>query len=170
VSGETRGVSREASSMPVAAGDGVRYDRPHSTMLCVTPFLLFDGNCAEAMAFYQACLGGDLAITKAAETPMRAQLPPEHHQKVVNAHLKHHAVELTAADWLHPTRIPKQGNMVCIYLSGGTYDELRVIFDKLAVGGDRALLDDLRETPFGTYGHLADRYGVHWFIRGEKKP
>lgn len=42
-------------------------------MLNVTPFPLFDGNCAEAMAFYQSCLGGDLTITKVAETPMREQ-------------------------------------------------------------------------------------------------
>ena len=135
----------------------------------ITPFLLFDGNCAEAMTFYQSCLGGDLAITRAADTPMREHLPPEHHAKVVHAHLKNRGAELTASDWLHPTRSPRQGNTVCIYLSGGTYAELREIFDKLAVGADDALLDDLRDTPFGTYGHLADRYGVHWFFRGEKR-
>ena len=139
-------------------------------MIKVMPFLLFDGNCAEAMKFYQFCLGGDLTITKAADTPMREQVPPEHHQKVVNAHLKNHAVELMASDWLHPARTPKQGNMVCVYLSGGTYSELREVFVQLAVGADKALLDDLRDMPFGTYGHLADRYGVHWFFRGEKTP
>jgi hypothetical protein len=37
---------------------------------------------------------------------------------------------------------------------------------KLAVGADKDLLDDLRDLPFGAYGHLADRYGVHWFFRG----
>ena len=26
----------------------------------LTAFLLFDGNCAEAVAFYQVCLGGEL--------------------------------------------------------------------------------------------------------------
>jgi uncharacterized glyoxalase superfamily protein PhnB len=31
------------------------------------------------------------------------------------------------------------------------------------------LLDDLRDVPFGSYGHLADKYGVHWFFRGEKR-
>jgi PhnB protein len=29
-------------------------------MLHTTPFLLFDGNCAEAMTFYHKCLGGEL--------------------------------------------------------------------------------------------------------------
>jgi uncharacterized glyoxalase superfamily protein PhnB len=33
--------------------------------MSLTPFLLFDGNCAEAMVFYQACLGGELALTYA---------------------------------------------------------------------------------------------------------
>jgi len=40
------------------------------------------------------------------------------------------------------------------------------VFDKLAVGADLDLLDDLREMPFGIYGHLADRYGVHWSFEG----
>jgi uncharacterized glyoxalase superfamily protein PhnB len=56
-----------------------------------------------------------------------------------------------------------------MYLNGGTYKALRAIFDRLAVGADRDLLDDLRDLPFGSYGHLADKYGVHWFMQGEKK-
>jgi uncharacterized glyoxalase superfamily protein PhnB len=55
-----------------------------------------------------------------------------------------------------------------MYINGGDYDQLREIFDKLALGADRELLDDLQDLPFGTYGHLADRYGVHWFFRGER--
>lgn len=76
-------------------------------------------------------------------------------------------IELSATDWLHETRTPTVGNTVAVYLSGGTPDELRTIFDRLADGADRDLLDDLRQMPFGTYGHLADRFGVHWFFRGD---
>jgi len=54
----------------------------------LNPFLLFDGNCAEAMTFYQSCLGGELAITKLADTPMKEQAPPELHEKVAFAHLE----------------------------------------------------------------------------------
>ena len=39
----------------------------------LTPFLLFDGNSAEAMRFYRACLGGELRITKLGDTPMAAE-------------------------------------------------------------------------------------------------
>jgi len=134
----------------------------------LTPFLLFEGVCAEAMAFYQSCLGGELTITRLGDMPMKDQMPLEQHQKVAHAQLKSGAIELTAADWLHPTRVPKRGNTAALYLRGGAYDELRVIFDRLAVGAERDLLDELRDMPFGSYGHLADRYGVHWFFQGEK--
>lgn len=137
-------------------------------MTSLTPFLLFDGNCAEAMAFYQSCLNGELTIIKVADTPMKNQIPPEKHQRVTYAHLKSGAIEFSATDWLHPVQTPKQGNTVAMYITGGTFQELRTIFDRLAAGADKALLDDLREMPFGTYGHLADKYGVHWFFRGEK--
>jgi PhnB protein len=132
------------------------------------PFLLFDGNCAEAMTFYQGCLGGELAITKVGDTPMKAQMPAAQHHKVAFANLKSGLLEFSATDWLHATRTPKQGNTVALYVSGGKYHELRTIFDKLAVGASKELLDDLRDLPFGSYGHLADKYGVHWFFQGDK--
>jgi PhnB protein len=135
----------------------------------LTPFLLFDGNCAEAMTFYQSCLGGELTLTKVSDTPMKDHMPSEHQNKVANAYLKSGAIEFAAADWMHPTRAPRQGNMVCMYINGGKYSELKTIFDKLAVGADKALLDDLRDMPFGSYGHLADKYGVHWFFQGKRK-
>ena len=138
-------------------------------MLNLTPFLLFDGNCAEAMAFYQSCLGGELAITKLGDTPMKHAMPAEKHNRVTYARLKSPALEFSATDWLHPVQKPHQGNTVAMYVNGGTYDELRKIFDKLSEGANKELLDDLRDMPFGSYGHLADKFGVHWFFQGEAR-
>jgi PhnB protein len=87
-------------------------------MLNCTPFLLFEGNCAEAMEFYKACFGGELSLTKLGDTPMKNQAPPELHNRIAYAHLKNGAVEFSGTDWLHPTRKPKQGNRVCMYLNG----------------------------------------------------
>jgi len=67
-------------------------------MINLSPFLLFDGNCAEAMAFYQSCLGGELSLTKLSDTPMKDQMPAELHQKVVNAQLKNGLIAFTATD------------------------------------------------------------------------
>jgi PhnB protein len=39
------------------------------------------------MAFYQACLGGELTITRVGNTPMKDQAPPSQHAKVADTHL-----------------------------------------------------------------------------------
>ena len=44
-------------------------------MTKLPPFLLFDGNCAAAMTFYQSCLGGNLILTKVEDSPMKDQMP-----------------------------------------------------------------------------------------------
>jgi PhnB protein len=138
-------------------------------MLSLTPFLIFEGNCAEVMTFYQSCLGGELTITKVSSTPMKDRMPAGKHNKVAYARLKSEAIEFSATDWLHPTRLPKQGNTVAMYIHAGEYKELKGIFDKLADGANKELLDDLRDMPFGSYGHLADKFGIHWFFQSEAR-
>ncbi len=138
-------------------------------MLYCTPFLLFDGKCAEAMRFYRKCLGGKLTLTKLDDTPMKAQFPPEKHHKIVNAHLKSGAIEFSATDWLHPTKMPKQGNTIAVFVIGGTYSELKEVFDNLSEGADRDGFIELHDMPFGIYGQLTDKYGVPWNFKGEKK-
>ena len=71
-------------------------------MAKLTPFLLFDGNCAEAMAFYKSCFGGELVLTKISDTPMKEHAPSQHQRKVAYAHLKNSTIELAATDWMHP--------------------------------------------------------------------
>src|SRR5947209_9452537 len=111
-------------------------------MLHCTPFLLFDGNCAEAMNFYHKCLGGDLTLTKLGDTPMKDMFPKEKHNRLINAHLKSGNIEISATDWMaSPTYEPKQGDTFAIFVIGGSYDELKVVFDKLA--------DDFSPTGFG---------------------
>ena len=139
-------------------------------MLRCTPFLLFDGNCAEAMTFYHQCLGGELTLTQLGDTPMKAQFPPEKHQRLINAHLKSGALEISATDWMAaPALEPKQGNTYAIFVTGGTYDELKAVFDPLKDGAETENLQELREMPFGTYGQFYDRFGVQWIFQGDSK-
>jgi PhnB protein len=139
-------------------------------MLRCTPFLLFDGNCAEAMTFYQTCLGGNLTLTKLGDTPMKDQFPPEKHARIINAHLKSGAIEFSATDWMaSPSFNPVLGNMSALFVIGGAYDELKTIFDKLADGAEKERFQDLHAMPFGTYGQFYDRYGVQWIFRGDSR-
>jgi PhnB protein len=139
-------------------------------MLSCTPFLLFDGDCAEAMKFYQKCLGGELTLTKLADTPMKDMFPPEKHNRMINAHLKSGAIEISATDWMaSPDFEPVLGNMFAIFVVGQTYVELKAIFDKLKEGAKNDWFQELHNMPFGAYGQFFDRYGVQWIFRGEEK-
>ena len=138
-------------------------------MLRSTPFLLFDGNCAEVMTFYHNCLGGELTLTKLADTPMKDMFPPEKHGRIINAHLKSGGLEISATDWMaSPEFDPVQGNTYAIFVTGESYDELKPVFDKLKDGDNNTRLQDLHEMPFGIYGQFYDKYGVQWIFRGDK--
>ena len=92
-------------------------------------------------------------------TPMAQGMPVEQHGKITYAHLKSGALEISGSDWLHPTRQPQTGNMTGIYLTEGSLAELKPVFDRLREGADTTYLVDLREMPFGIYGHITDRFG-----------
>jgi PhnB protein len=139
-------------------------------MLQSTPFLLFDGNCAEAMTFYHECFGGELRLTKLADTPMKDMFPPEKHNRMINAYLKSGAIEFSAADWMaSPEFDPLQGNTTAIFVIGDAYDELKVVFDKLSVGCEKSRFQELHNLPFGIYGQFYDKYGVQWIFKGDKR-
>lgn len=139
-------------------------------MLYCTPFLLFDGNCAEAMTFYHECLGGELTLTKLADTPMKDIFPSEKHQRIINARLKSGRIEFSATDWMAaPDYLPTQGDTFSIFVVGQAFDELKAAFDKLAAGANKDRFQKLHELPFGMYGQLTDKFGVRWIFKGDKQ-
>lgn len=138
-------------------------------MLRATPFLLFDGNCAEAMTFYHEALGGELALTKLGDTPMKDAFPPEKHGRIINAYIKSGNIEISATDWMaSPEFDPVQGNTFAIFVTGNSLEELQPVFDKLKDGDNNTRLQELHEMPFGTYGQFYDKFGVQWIFRGNK--
>lgn len=144
-------------------------------MLRATPFLLFDGTCAEAMTFYRACLGGELTLTKQGDSPMKQMLPEEKWERIINAHLKSGAIEIPATDWMAaPAYLPNQGNTTAIFVIGDRYAELKELFDRLSEGIDRgdqetSRFQELRDLPFGVYGQFIDRFGVMWQFKGDTR-
>jgi len=136
-------------------------------MAALTPYLLFDGHCREAMEFYCSCFGGELTVTKVKDSPVKDRMPTVQHEKVIHARLRSRNVEISASDWLRLDRTPIRGNTVCLFLSGGTLRELKALFEKLSEGAE--LTDPLTEQFFGTYGALNDKFGVRWMFQTDKK-
>lgn len=128
-------------------------------------YLLFDGICKPAMEFYNEIFGGELHMTKVAETPAKDQLPVNFHEKILNARLLSSQIDISASDWLRPQETPIQGNKVCLYLSGGQFNELKSIFDKLSEGAN--VTDPLRKEFYGAYGALNDKFGNRWMFHTE---
>ena len=133
----------------------------------LTPYLLFDGKCQQAMEFYQSCFGGELAATKVKDSPAKDFMPAFQQDKIANARLRNGKLEISASDWLRPAQAPIRGNTVCLYLSGGTREELKTLFERLADGAE--VTDPLKEQFFGTYGALNEKFGVRWMFQTNKK-
>lgn len=131
-------------------------------MTTLTPYLLFDGNCHQAMEFYRSCFGGELTFMKVKDSPAKDQMPPVQWNKTINARLKSGSLEISASDWLRLDQTPIRGNTVCLFLSGGSSQELGALFQKLSEGAE--VTDPLKEMFFGLYGALNDKFGVRWMF------
>ena len=136
-------------------------------MTSLTPYLLFEGKCQQAMEFYKSCFGGDLTATKVKDSPAKDFMPAVQQEKILNARLRSGQLEISASDWLRPDRTPIRGNTVCLYLSRGTLEELKTLFERLSEGAE--VTDPLKEQFFGTYGALNDKFGVRWMFQTDKK-
>jgi len=131
-------------------------------MTTLTPYLLFDGNCKQAMEFYKSCFGGELTEILVRDSPAKDFMPAFQYEKILNARLKSGNVDLSASDWLRLDRTRVPGNTVCLYLHAETFQELNTLFARLAEGGE--VTDPLTEMFFGTYGALNDKFGVRWMF------
>lgn len=132
-------------------------------MTQLTPYLSFDGNCAEAMEFYKSCLGGELEINKVGDSPM-AEKMPDKKDWVMHSSLKSGALVLMASDLMMGGSVTR-GNGVTLTINGATREELKEFFDKLSVGGKVG--QPLQEAFFGMYGDLTDKYGVLWAFQAD---
>jgi PhnB protein len=76
-------------------------------------------------------------------------------------------IEISATDWMAaPEFDPVQGNNFALFVTGASYGELKIVFDRLRDGENNSRLQELHEMPFGIYGQFYDRFGVQWIFRG----
>ena len=135
-------------------------------MTTLTPYLFFDGSCHQAMQFYKSCFGGELTVLRVKDSPAKDQMPPAQQEKTLNARLKSGNLEISASDWLRLDETRIRGNTVCLYLSGGSVNELTSLFNNLSKEGE--VTDPLKEMFFGVYGALNDKFGVRWMFTAAK--
>ncbi|HJV80364.1 VOC family protein [Noviherbaspirillum sp.] len=133
-------------------------------------YLSFNGNCAEAMRFYERALHGKLeTIVRHADSPWANQVPPDQAQRVVHARL---VLEgngiLYAGDC--PSHLPYEGiKGMSLTLNYDSIEQAQQIFGALAEGGTITMA---MQPAFWakTWGMLVDRFGTPWIVNGELIP
>lgn len=134
------------------------------------PYLAFDGNCAEAMRFYETTLKGKLEVLMSgADSPMADQMPKEFAHRILHARLV-----LPGGGMLYagdcPANMANEGiKGVSITLDYATEAEAEQIFNALASGGQVTMP---MQPAFWAkrWGMLIDRFGLAWIVNGVPIP
>jgi PhnB protein len=128
-------------------------------MTSIIAYLHFNGNCREAMTFYQACLGGTLVLQTVGESAMASQTPPETHQDIMHSMLSSGGIALMASDMGKGQFV--HGNSISLMISCDTEEEINSYFARLAEGG--TVQFPLAVQFWGSiYGELTDKFGLTW--------
>ena len=128
----------------------------------LNPYLTFNGNCREAMKFYQKCLGGKLHFQTAGGSPGSENMPPKMRKAIIHASLTDENFVLTGSDMVSEQGLIK-GNAIAISMSFASEKALRSCYKKLSYGALQTY--PVQHNFYGIlFGSLTDRYGNHWML------
>lgn len=129
-----------------------------SNQLAVYPYLNFNGNCREAMTFYNESLGGELHIMDFEGSSMDNQ----GFKGVMHATLQRDGLTLLASD-SHPEHPIEFGTSVHVSVNCTSREQVDDFFGKLSQGGKINM--PLQDTFWGAYfGMFTDKFGIHWMF------
>ncbi|MFO1152662.1 MAG: VOC family protein [Rhodospirillales bacterium] len=129
----------------------------------INPYLMFDGRCAEAFAFYATALGGTVEMMMTfGEAPERCpQTTTEWDDKIIHASLLVGDQRLMGADVPPQYQETPQGFSVSINVED--VGEAERIFGALGEGATITM--PMGETFWALrFGMLVDRYGTPWMV------
>lgn len=132
----------------------------------ITPYLMFDGKCRDAMTFYQQVLGGALDLMTYGQADPNAQAADK--DKVIHARLESGSTVIMASD--SGKGIPvRDGDDVWLSLQCGPPSEVDALHAKLAAGGDTP--QPPHDAFWGTrFAMLVDQFGVQWMLSSDPLP
>jgi len=131
-------------------------------MTRIFAYLTFNGNCREAMTFYQECLGGELTLQTIGESPLTEKMPGHMKQHILHATLQKDGLVLMATDMVGDQGL-SSGNTISMMLDCTDEEEARSYYEKLSAGGQAS--QQLQPTFWGAlFGGLTDKYGNHWLL------
>jgi len=131
-------------------------------MSTINVYLTFNGNCREAMKFYQKCLGGKLSFQEVGGCPLSEKMPERMKNCIMHATLSNGPLLLTGTD-MAPENGLLRGNAVTLALDCSSEKEIRSFYKKLSKDGEQT--QPLEKTFWGAlFGCLSDKYGINWIL------
>lgn len=129
-------------------------------------YLNFDGNCREAMTFYQRALGAEMEIQTFGDVKM--EMPPGSENRVMHARItKGNSAVLMASDTM-PGHAFTMGTNFHVNIDCDSDDELDRYYTALSEGGKASMPP--QDTFWGArFGMLTDRFGVNWMFNHQKE-
>lgn len=136
-------------------------------MARIHSYLTFNGNCLEAMTFYQQCLGGKLEIQTIGDSPLSGKMPEEMKKNIVHSTLTRNGMVIMGSDMVGEKGLVK-GNAVSLMLDCSSEKEIRDCYRKLAAGGEAT--HPLHVSFWGAlFGDLTDKYGNQWLLHFDSR-
>jgi PhnB protein len=130
----------------------------------LTPYLMFNGDCEEALNFYSRTIGGEIKhLSRFEGSPAESMSADK--QKVMHATFEGNGITLMASDGSQP--VSNSGNIhLCMdFKDTAAMDN---VFNLLAEGGNITM--PLQDTFWGArFGMLTDRFGINWMFNSEMK-
>jgi PhnB protein len=141
-----------------------------NTMTQAIAYLSFNGNCAEAMRFYEKALRGKLEVLMSGgQSPMAEHIPKEFADRILHARLAlPGGGTLFAGDC--PANMPYEGiKGVSMAVDYATVAEAEQVFAALAEGGQVTM--PVQPAFWAkSWGMLVDKFGTPWIVNGEPIP
>jgi PhnB protein len=126
-----------------------------------TTYLHFNGNCREAMSFYQKCLGGDLHLQSYPDATGKPPSDPK--APIMHSQLSVSGVPLIMASDSSPEGPVKPGNNFSVSVECDSLDEIERLFKTVGEKGKVRL--PLSDMPWGSrFGMLTDQFGIQWMF------
>jgi PhnB protein len=135
-------------------------------MSTINSYLTFNGNCREAMTFYQKCLGGTLYFQTIRESPLSEKMPKKMKYCILHSTLTNGSLLLMGSDMVGENGLIK-GNSVSLTLNCSSEKEITSCYKKLSAGGKAT--HPLEDSFWGAlFGGLTDKYGNNWLLNYNK--
>jgi PhnB protein len=127
----------------------------------IVPYLTFNGNAAEALAFYSKAFDGEILFQQTfGDSPM--EVPEGQKNNIMHATFKAGELTLMASDCM-PGQAVQTGTNTSLSLNFTSPEAIKKVFAAMSDGAKITM--PLEETFWNAlFGMMTDKYGINWMF------